>query len=831
MEVRPGEEGEWDSIWGGESVHYRPDNGEPIPSRMDQYHAHHQEQARTKGAGQFSTFLAAPGHAPPLPHHAHAPHPLAALNNANKRSSYAPPPSHGPGHGPQSSDFLFGAPRFQERYRSNSMDSILVQDMSRAVFQPPPPDKLAALPQLGPGPRHYPGHGPPLLIPTAPGHPGLEKRPTFDNIDKRASWSTDKGLGGHYAHAHYPGPHPVYGPGPAVPHPQSKKPIPLPRSKIPVATKAATIERSAVQPEMRTFKRSKTDLSLNMLTSYKAGRAAGSGSSAGSGKNGPLLNFVKTGSNPGKPQQKSAQLRSRPSNRSNRPAVISEESHRAAASDTDSKQSSDSLVISERHLFSKFKMNKASNNNKLKHNSVNGSTAANKPAIREKPSMAGPGPAAGGVTQPQHAAAAASVIHNKSAAALIDKKSSAAAITRHRSESDLLRLDTSRPGHLGSHQRQDDFLEQEELETDPETEDMKISLKIEAQLEKRRSVEHLVKKSESRESLNLNTRVSKDVVQQQETQTPAPELNHKKKNNTKVTNEKFLDMEDTLPDPPPTPPGLKKTEDEEVSEASKPLIISTEPMSVSSSSANKSEDKSNCSSYDSLDGSLDSGVSGPGCWPEGGDWLGTEPSRDRAAAVKSPNSSTCSRSPPTPPPQWSPVRHVMTDWDEFLDTSSGRKFYYNSRSHEKSWKPPRKPRCSSDGYSAPTSPDPCTDQSFDMITEYEAAAPGDTLDNANTSTTSTGSKEKVSDRGETVTAASAPLNKNSSAQSESVDNVPSSSLDTASALDNAAAAEEPVPSGYEVRHETGEDGEQEVRSDNILITSIYIKVKTELFSR
>ena len=103
-------------------------------------------------------------------------------------------------------------------------------------------------------------------------------------------------------------------------------------------------------------------------------------------------------------------------------------------------------------------------------------------------------------------------------------------------------------------------------------------------------------------------------------------------------------------------------------------------------------------------------------------------------------------------------------------------------------------------------------------------------DNANTSTTSNSSKEKVSDKGETVTTASAPLNKNSSAQSESVDNVPSSSLDTASGLDNAAAAEEPVPSGYEVRHETGEDGEQEVRSD-ILFTSIYIKVKTELFSR
>ena len=73
-----------------------------------------------------------------------------------------------------------------------------------------------------------------------------------------------------------------------------------------------------------------------------------------------------------------------------------------------------------------------------------------------------------------------------------------------------------------------------------------------------------------------------------------------------------------------------------------------------------------------------------------------------------------------------------------------------------------------------------------------------------------------------MTAASAPFNKTCSAQSESVDNVPSSSLDTASGLDYTSAAEEPVPSGYEVRHETGEDGEQEVRSDNILITSIYI---------
>ena len=60
-----------------------------------------------------------------------------------------------------------------------------------------------------------------------------------------------------------------------------KKPVPLPRSKIPVPTKSATIDR-AVHPELRTFKRSKTDLSLGMLNQYKANRA-GSGGSGGSG--------------------------------------------------------------------------------------------------------------------------------------------------------------------------------------------------------------------------------------------------------------------------------------------------------------------------------------------------------------------------------------------------------------------------------------------------------------------------------------------------------------------------------------------------------------------
>ena len=35
---------------------------------------------------------------------------------------------------------------------------------------------------------------------------------------------------------------------------------------------------------------------------------------------------------------------------------------------------------------------------------------------------------------------------------------------------------------------------------------------------------------------------------------------------------------------------------------------------------------------------------------------------------------------------------VMPDWDEFVDDNSGRKYYYNTITKEKSWKPPRKTR-------------------------------------------------------------------------------------------------------------------------------------------
>ena len=37
---------------------------------------------------------------------------------------------------------------------------------------------------------------------------------------------------------------------------------------------------------------------------------------------------------------------------------------------------------------------------------------------------------------------------------------------------------------------------------------------------------------------------------------------------------------------------------------------------------------------------------------------------------------------------------VATDWEEYEDNLSGRKFYVNTSTKEKSWKPPRKPRMS-----------------------------------------------------------------------------------------------------------------------------------------
>lgn len=59
--------------------------------------------------------------------------------------------------------------------------------------------------------------------------------------------------------------------------------------------------------------------------------------------------------------------------------------------------------------------------------------------------------------------------------------------------------------------------------------------------------------------------------------------------------------------------------------------------------------------------------------------------------LKSPVSTT-SRSPPSPTQTMTPTRKVTPEWEEYEDMGSGRKFYVNANTKEKSWKPPRKPR-------------------------------------------------------------------------------------------------------------------------------------------
>ncbi|KAK4320023.1 hypothetical protein Pmani_009092 [Petrolisthes manimaculis] len=56
-----------------------------------------------------------------------------------------------------------------------------------------------------------------------------------------------------------------------------------------------------------------------------------------------------------------------------------------------------------------------------------------------------------------------------------------------------------------------------------------------------------------------------------------------------------------------------------------------------------------------------------------------------------PDSSRGGKLMPTPPsPQTPPQRIVLEDWGEYVDEATGRPYYYNSRTREKRWKPPRK---------------------------------------------------------------------------------------------------------------------------------------------
>ena len=40
---------------------------------------------------------------------------------------------------------------------------------------------------------------------------------------------------------------------------------------------------------------------------------------------------------------------------------------------------------------------------------------------------------------------------------------------------------------------------------------------------------------------------------------------------------------------------------------------------------------------------------------------------------------------------------MVPEWDEYECAQSGRKFFYNAATKEKTWKPPRRPRTSADG--------------------------------------------------------------------------------------------------------------------------------------
>ncbi|CAB4068844.1 ltaE [Lepeophtheirus salmonis] len=155
--------------------------------------------------------------------------PCTTFGFPHKRSSYAPP-SGSTVPPPAALDA-----RFHPRYRSNSLDSILVSDQTKAMITL-------------------------RDIPTRP--PYLEKRPTIEALDKRKSWNIldappprlQGRLAAYQNHT------------PFLLHRQTskaKKPVPLPRAS----------NKSVAEPPPKALgKRSKTDLTLDGLKAYKANR-------------------------------------------------------------------------------------------------------------------------------------------------------------------------------------------------------------------------------------------------------------------------------------------------------------------------------------------------------------------------------------------------------------------------------------------------------------------------------------------------------------------------------------------------------------------------------
>lgn len=768
VELRP-EEGDWDS---GETVHYRCDNGEPLPSSIAFGVAKGTDKnGAGEKSGYFSTFL----------------------GNGNKRSSYSPATSLQPNMaGPQSSDFgvLFGAPRFHERYRSNSMDSILVADISRHVYGKREDNR-------GPNFRHI---GPiPVAVPHA-----LEKRPTFDNIDKRASWSLDKSgstmsLTAHRTADMYRPPdmsvathrppelighrppdrnYSIYS-NSRGPFPQTqkrvevgsspKKPIPLPRSKIPVPNSnrggspgsGANGSGSSAPPtqQFRTFKRSKTDLSLDALSAYKAGRAV----------QGVVPGRVVQGQT--MPANRGANLRKQSTNRQFmnkdvlRPTVIAEE--HSENRDTNSKQKQGSAVkekTSEK-FFTRLKGNKDKTNSFINNKDRDKKSKSvlqelnkesskispqGKPALKEKPVLAG------------IKSSDKNNVHKPNQ------------IVRVQSESDLIIK-----------------LEEENSKKLKTTEnEMKISVKVQGG------------KKDYKDNINKNINGAKKTKENlSDPRTKTKNLNEKSipkvlnasdaviSDNVKMQSNVSIDNE-PLPTPPPTPsPPLASTPSSPIVIPATPLKITTEPMSVSTNSGGfrtSVDDKSNCStSFDSLDASLEE---------EGWSQEWSSP-----PLVQSPAGSTCSKAPPSPLLGQKPSRKVSTDWGEYID-SSGRKFYFNTQTREKSWKPPRRARGSSEGCSSPTSPGPF----FDLDSGESAFESSQNVEDGS-KLLSSEEPVDVSIPVETELKSSGASDVVDSKTEEQVDEENNSNEEKEDPkLDDLESTSSQIPSGYEVRQDEGE---------------------------
>lgn len=242
----------------------------------------------------------------------------SSASHGNKRHSYASPGG-----------------RFSERYRSNSLDSILVADLDRsqhAALQQQPVRHSYHMNSVAPTYHIYPPEHhfiPKSQVTLVRGGVGLAKRPTIEGLDKRKSWSLDissqspssritsslnsvssipSGATGTSSKtgsvkssrlSSYQNTEGLVNLGPRSDQnsastkgfstdPRSKKkPVPLPRSKLPASEKVSSppqpLPQLQKQPKEREsvtklFQRSKTDLGSDALSKYKAKKSPASGS-------------------------------------------------------------------------------------------------------------------------------------------------------------------------------------------------------------------------------------------------------------------------------------------------------------------------------------------------------------------------------------------------------------------------------------------------------------------------------------------------------------------------------------------------------------------------